>query len=175
MLINSGVYFGFAISISILLAVSIGWVAYKKLGKYGVLMGILVSAFAWGAAQTAAGHTYIVDSDDNVLDYRTFGSIDYSLENGKHISADYDPMKVLVINNSTDELMLEELVYRTKGYQRLNLPEPEGDILYIGPFSSETFSLPHHSIDFLPGDYIPNRIEEYGGGNNSKYWLHRPE
>lgn len=175
MVINSSVYFAFAISIPILLAVLIGWATYKKMGKYGVLMAILASAFAWGGAQTAAGHTYIVDSDDNVLDYRTFGSVDYLLANGKHISFDYDPMMVLVVNNSPVELVLEELLYRPKGFDRLNITAPDGELMYIGPFSSEYFSLPHHSIDFLPGDYIPNRIEEYGSGNNSKYWLHRPE
>lgn len=173
MLIDSSVYFVFAIGVPILLAIAIGWATFKKWGKYGVVLAILASAFGWAAAQTAAGHMYIVDTQNNVLDYRTFGAVEYQFANGTDITFEYDPMKVLVINNSPEELILEELKYYPERKRSAwNIPTPEGDIFYIGPFSSEIFSLPHHSIDFLPGDYIPKRIEEYGSAN-SKYWLHR--
>jgi hypothetical protein len=168
MLINSTLYMVVAIALPFIIVIGGAWLLYKKLGKWGILIPILVAAFTWAASQMAATHLYIVEDCNQWSDYRVFGSLEYDLRNGKKVTIPYEPRKVVVLNNSENELVLEELIYGA--YMEGFSAEPE--VSWIVPATFQTFELPKMQIDFFFDETIPEEIEEYGSGSKSKYWLY---
>ncbi|HTF06451.1 MAG TPA: hypothetical protein VK826_20605 [Bacteroidia bacterium] len=166
----------FSIAVPACLLLGLCWIGYKRSKRWIMMAGILSSALIFGFLQVCAVQVYIFSKQEGVQAFRMLGSHTWELENGRKITAEFQEIvKVVIINNSSRELALEEIIYSPSGSRpkgNFKLPDPEGDVLYIKPFSSESISLPQNKIDYFFDEDIPEEIEEYGSGRKSKYWLH---
>lgn len=166
MLINSTFYLVVTTAVPAVLGIGIAWQAWKKQNKRRMLVAILAGGFAWGGFQAMAGRLYIADEVNDVSDYRTLGSVNFAMANGKNVIIPYSPRKVQVLNNSAGGIVLEEIKYGSFS--------PLGPkISFIAPYDTATFDLRRIQIDFFFDDKIPNEIEVYGSQDESRYWLHR--
>jgi hypothetical protein len=172
MLVDGTFYLVFSIALPACLLLWLCWIGYKKSKRWIMMTGVLSSGLIYGGLQVCGVQVYVFSRQEGLNTYRMIGSHTWELENGREITAEFEEIvKVVIINNSSRELTLEELVYSPSGYG-LPLSDPEGDVLYIKPFSSESISLPHNRIDYFFDEEIPEEIEEHGYGRKSKYWLH---
>lgn len=167
MLIDSTFYLVFSIAVPACLLLGLCWMGYKRSKRWIMMVGILSSGLIFGLLQVCAVQVYVFSKQEGVQAFRMFGSHTWELENGKKITDEWEEIvKVVIINNSSRELALEELIYSSWS------PGSEGEVLYIKPFTSESISLPQNKIDYFFDEDIPEEIEEYGSGRKSKYWLH---
>ena len=173
MLINSTFFTFYFIAFPLLVCVVLGYWYWRRFKSYSVVMiGLLLWGIQYGVLRAGFGSVYIVGSNHDVRSCRVLGTFTCTLENGTMLETPFDPMKVVVINNSRHRLVLEELIYRQASLAAA-LPPPRGEAFDIDGYASASFSLPQKKIDYFFDEPIPDQIEYYGSINKSKYWLHR--
>lgn len=190
MLVNNLLYTIISIVIPIVLWVGLSIFFKKKWNSYyGILIGLVLSGFSFGAFQTF-GKIYIIDQNLNVSANRLVGSLKYEFIDGTDITLELSTGETGIINNSNEQLVLEELIYGPEGYFK-NRPEYEDIVrnidstyaenlsnsdkeIVINSLSFFTSKIEKNTINYFFDDEIPKTIEEYGSyGNVQKYWLRK--
>ncbi len=174
MVLDNTYFIIFAIVVSACLLFGLVWIGYKKKKRWIVVTGIIVSLVLFMVLTGASGKVYVFTEEEGVQTFRVLGSHTWKLRNGGEATAVYhEIVTVTIINNSDREIILEEVIYSTKGWQStFGADEGRDNQLFIEPYSLETVSLPHNEIEYFFEDEIPETYEKYGGGSTSKYWLH---
>lgn len=168
MLLGNTFYLILSVGLPMVVGLPLSWYGWKRWGKYGPLWGLLLGGFGYGAFQSTSAHLYVVVGKRELYDYRTFGTVDYRMTNGKIMTIPYDPGKVQIINSSDGVMALEEIQYGGYGSGR--------DGWYIDPYDTASFSLPRTQIDYFFNERIPEEVEVYGFKSAEyKYWLHSAE
>src|SRR5690606_14501732 len=107
MLINNILYTILSIAIPIILWIGLSVFIKRKWNSYyGILIGMIVSPFAFGAFQ-AFGKIYIVDKELNVGCYRLIGTLEYDFNDSKKSTIMLSRGETGIINDSEEELIIE--------------------------------------------------------------------
>ncbi len=188
MCINGQLYTVMSILLPILVWIGLTIVIYKKFKNYyGVVIGVLVSGMMFAFFQVGVPKVYIVNNNLKVKSVRVIGGVNYQMDNGTQVDLQHDPMEVMVVNNSSVELMLEEIIYGPDFYfnkqkyddvissvdsthdKKANDPR----IFYIESYNTGSFRLAHQRIDYFFDEEMPRKIKEYGTSNKKKYRLRK--
>lgn len=189
MLINESLYTIFTIITPIAFLIGLSVFVKKKFDSYyGVFFGFILSGLIFGALQATAGKVYIINADLNSDSYRTIGSFKFDFATKKTKLISIPQGKTIVINNSSNSIVVDQLTYGTDGYfkNKSDWKEIIKDLdsnysdnnsstnsYFLEPYSYEALSIDYNTIDFFFDDEIPQEIEEFGvRGNVTKYWLH---
>jgi hypothetical protein len=191
MFINNILYTIVTILLPLLLWLGLSIFVKKKFNSYyGVFFGLILSAFGFGALQGLAVKVYLIEENQKISVYRTLGAISYQFDNQTQLvdSFQLQGSPTGIINNTKDSLVLQEIIYGSKGYYK-NKPEWKElvgkiDSNYIAshapksylipPYSYQEELIPFQTIDFFFEDKIPETLEGYGNrGITKKYWLHK--
>lgn len=166
MIVNTLLYTSLVILLAVSLSVGLIVLFKRKFNNYyGILLAIILSSLLCPFLLLSPGRMYVITKTLEVEDYRFIGSTEYPVGN-KVETFEVDRLKIYVINNSDKELALEEIIYGK------TFSISDNKVYSILPNTSGSFELPKQEIDFLFDDEIPEKIEEYGKGRVSKYWLH---
>ncbi len=188
MFINGQLYT--ILSIALPIAIWIGLtVAIKKIFKnyYGVIVGVIISGMLFGFFQEGVPKVYIVNNNMHVKAFRLIGTIKYTFDNGNTIQLQPNPKDLVVINNSSHMLVIEEITYQNSNFikNRKKFEEllaktdstyeakNEPKLFSIGTYTTGNFRLAHKWIDYFFDESVPQKIKEYGSSNKKKYWLRK--
>ena len=150
MLINSVLYTILTILFPLLLWLGLSLFVKQKFNSYyGVLFGLILSAFGFGALQGLAGKFYIIEENQKITVYRTIGTFSYTFANGTSLvdSSFLKGSPTGIVNNTKDSLVLQEIIYGKNGYYRNDPKWKE----YVGKIDS------NYIVSHAPKAYIiPN-------------------
>lgn len=170
MLINNILYTILVVILTIAVLWGVSWFVRKKLkNSQSFVIGFFLAGVTFVGLLYGIGRLYIIDEDNEVHTYRVFGTFTYDLADGNEITKTYDPDSVMVINNSFNILVLEEIIYSTSGNAGKSVVYP------IDAWSCQSFSLPGNRIYYFFDEEIDESIDERGNKPVSRFWLHSNE
>jgi len=139
----------------------------KMKNSQSFVVAFFLSGLLFVGLMFGIGRLYIVDEQMEVQTYRVFGTFQYELADGNKITRTYDPDSVMIINNSSHDLLLEEIIYALGGNSG------DGTIVEIDPWPCRSFSLPGNRIYYFFDEEIDRKISTHGSKPESRYWLHK--
>lgn len=167
MLINNTLYTIIVCILTVAVLWGVSWFVRKKLkNSQSFVIGFFLAGVFFVGLMFGIGRLYIVDEENDVQTYRVFGTFSYALADGNEITRTYNPDSVMIINNSFNTLVLEEIIYTRIGNSGRNT------VLLIDGWSCQSFSLPGNRIYYFFDDEIDESINEPGNEPVSRYWLH---
>lgn len=169
MLINDFLLIAITILFAAVVAVLLFWLLKKRMNpKKSGLFSIIAGILFFVLFSQNFGKVYIIHANHQVEFYRTVGTFDMELANGSKIQASVPVGHVGVVNNTTDKLVVEEVLYGGKD-------SIHSKNYYIDSFLFQHMELPDSKINYWFDDLIPDKIRIPLGGEKSKYWLHEIE
>lgn len=167
MLINNTLYTILVILLTALVLVGGTWLIRKKLkSSQSFVVAFFLAGVVFVGLLFGIGRLYVVDKDENVDTYRAFGTFSFTLENGDEINTSCDSDSVMVINNSGDDFVLEEVIYsNSSGYG--------GGLYVIEPWSCGSYDLPGNRIYYFFDDEVDESISTRSNKPVSRYWMHQ--
>lgn len=167
MLLNNIVYTIIVVLLTIATLWGVSWFVRKKLkNSQSFVIGIFLAGIVFVGLMFGIGQLYIVDEMNEVKTYRVFGTFSYDLADGNEITRTYDPDSVMIINNSFNTLLLEEIIYTNSSNSG------KSDVIPIEAWTCQSFSLPGNKIYYFFDDEIDQSISERGNKPVSRFWLH---
>ncbi len=157
-----------------LLTIAIFWgvswfIRTKMKNRQGFVVGLFLAGVLFAGLMFGVGRLYIVDAENEVSTYRAFGTFSYMLADGNEITKTYDSDSVMIINNSFNTLLLEEIIYTLSGNGG------SSEVIPIQAWSCQSFSLPGNRIYYFFDEEIDKNIDERGSKPVSRFWLHGTE
>jgi hypothetical protein len=170
MLINNIIYTIIVVLLTVATLWGVWWFVRKKMkNSQGFVVGFFLAGVVFVGLMFGIGRLYIVDEHYDVDTYRVFGTFTYELADGNKITRTYDPDSVMIINNSFNPLVLEEIIYSLSGNAGSSTVYP------IDPWMCRSFSLPGNRIYYFFDETIDQSISEPGRKPVSRFWLHAEE
>jgi hypothetical protein len=170
MLINNILYTVLVVLLTIAVLWGVSRFIRKKLkNSQSFVIGFFLAGVVFVGLMFGIGRVYIVDAENEVQTYRVFGTFQYQFADGNEITRTYDPDSVMIINNSFNDLILQEIIYSRSGNAGTDTA------FWIAPWSCQSFSLPGNRIYYFFDDEIDEKINEGGNEPVSRFWLHGEE
>lgn len=167
MLINNIIYTIIVVLLTIATFWGISWFIRKKLkNSQSFVIGLFLAGVVFVGLIFGIGRLYIVDAENNVQTYRAFGTFTFEMADGSEITKTYNSDSVMIINNSFNTLVLEELIYTLSG------GAGSSEVIPIESFSCQSFSLPGNRIYYFFDEEIDRSVSESGSKPVSRFWLH---
>lgn len=167
MLINNTLYTILVILLTALVLVGVTWFVRKKLkNSQSFVIGFFLAGVVFVGLLFGVGRLYIIDAEESVDTYRAFGTFSFEMADGNTITATLHSDSVMVINNSDDDFVLEELIYSNyAGYG--------GGMYEVDAWSCRSYSLAGNRIHYFFDDEIDESISTRSNEPVSRYWLHQ--
>ncbi len=170
MLINNILYTILVVLLTIATLWGVSWFVRKKLkNSQSFVIGFFLAGVVFVGLMFGIGRLYIIDGENEVQTYRVFGTFSYALADGNEITRTYDPDSVMIINNSFNTLVLEEIIYTLSG------GAGSSEVIPIEAWTCQSFSLPGNRIYYFFDDEIDQSVSERGNKPVSRFWLHGNE
>ncbi len=136
----------------------------KKKGISGGIIGFFVGAAIVVVYIIIPARAYVVSGTDECDHFVVLGSPDFEMSNGQKISVNIPSGFCLVINDTEDRIMIEEVVYGGFGFS----PSPDE----ISGMTADVVET--HAIDHFFDDVPPDEISVSEGSDEiSRFWLRR--
>jgi hypothetical protein len=136
----------------------------KKAPGGGGVIGFFVGFALLVVLLIVPSRAYVVTGETDCDEYIVFGSPEYEMTGGEKVTIAIPSGQCMVINNTTDRVMVEEVVYGGYGFS----PSPwQVSGMKYGFFETGT-------IDYFFENSPPDEISVSDGADEvSKWWLRR--
>jgi len=136
----------------------------KKTAAAGGIIGFFVGVTLFILYFIIPSRTYVVSGEAEFDHYVVFGSPEYEMSDGQKITIDIPSGYCLVINDTEDRIMIEEVIYGGYGFS----PSPN-EISGMTADYVETGAIDHFFDDVPPDEIsVSNDSDEI-----SRFWLRR--
>jgi hypothetical protein len=169
MLINESYYTPLSVGIAILVFLIFFQLFRKRLkGKVVRYGGLLLAILVFSIVKSFGSMVYIIEEDLHISGYRSFGSLTIEMEEkgGEEISCVIPFNRVGIVNKSKNTVVIEEIIYG------MSSVETAASKQKIEGYSFKNVFLSRGTIDFYFDQKIPDQIDSYTTGDESKYWIH---